>query len=427
MPDQVSADTLPAPFDSAYFADPYAILAELRESGPVHRVATPEGDPIWLLTREADIRAALTDPRLALNRIHSRGGYAGFALPPALDANLLNRDGADHTRIRRLVSGAFTPARAEALGAGIRSTATRLARTIAERGGGDLVADYAAPLPLAAIGDLLDVPEPDRERFAQWTSTMLAPANRAQVTESVQSIHRFLLELIAARRANPGEDLLSTWIGARDQASPDNAAADNTTFDATLDATLDDEHRLDENELVSLTFLVLWAGIENITHLISHGMLLLLRRPDQLAALRADPALLPAMVEELLRYAHPNVLSIRRFTTAEVEIGGVRIPAGDTVMLALASANRDPARFPDPGHLDPARADNPHLAFGHGPHYCLGAALARLELRIAFGVLLEQVPAMELAIPEHELRWRPSFRSLGLLSLPVRGGCDGQR
>ncbi|WP_246076270.1 cytochrome P450 family protein [Amycolatopsis cihanbeyliensis] len=383
-------------FDTAYFTNPYATFARLRQAGSVHRVLTPDGLPIWLITGDAEVRAALLDARLALNKAHAHGGYAGFSLPPTLDANLLNRDGADHARLRRLAAVAFTPRRIDGIRDRLDEVVTELADRLAERGTGDLVADYAASIPLRTMGHLLGVPANDQARFAQWTRTMLAPDHPEQVSDAVAAIHRFLLDLIADRRAQPGHDLLSGWITARDEGD-----------------------RLDENELVSLTFLILWAGIENVTHLISHGTLQLLRHPEQITRLRADPGLLPVAVEELLRYAHADMMAIRRFATEDLHIHGTRIPAGDTVMLALASANRDPARHHDPDRLDLDRNPNTHLSFGLGPHYCLGAALARQQLQLAFDTLLRRFPRLTLATDITALRWRPSFRSHSLLALPV--------
>ncbi|WP_067356079.1 cytochrome P450 [Streptomyces noursei] len=204
--------------------------------------------------------------------------------------------------------------------------------------------------------------------------------------------------LIDARRAAPGDDLLSSLIAARD------------------------DDRLSEDELVSLAFLLLMAGTENVQHLIGGGLLTLLRHPEQLAALRRRPELMPEAVEELLRCAHPNQMAIRRFPTEAVEIAGTRIPAGDTVLLSLASAHRDPARYPKPDRFDIHRPDKAQLALGHGPHYCLGAWLARMEIGIASGTLIERFPELQLAVPYGQLEWRESFRSHALRRLPVSVG-----
>ncbi|MFH8787980.1 cytochrome P450 family protein [Streptomyces roseoverticillatus] len=391
---------LPRPFDAAFFTDPYPVYARLRAAGSVHRIALPDGSPARLVTHEADVRAALTDPRLSVNKAHSGSGYKGFALPPALDANLLNIDPADHLRLRRLVSKGFTPRRVEELRGRVRATADRLADAlagrIAEEGSADLVTEFANPLPLTVIGDLLGVPEADRRPFSADVGTMFAPEHPAQVGEAVDRIHRFLLDLVAVRRAAPADDLLSALIAARD-----------------------DGDRLGEDELVSLAFLILMAGSENAQHLISGGLLTLLGHPDQLAEVRADPSLWPGAVEELLRHGHPNQMAVRRFPVEPVELGGVRIPPGDTVLLCLASAHRDPDRYPDPDRFDIHREDKAHLALGHGMHYCLGAPLARMEIRIALAALLDRLPGIALAVPAGELRWRASFRSHALTALPV--------
>lgn len=395
-----STPALPRPFDTAFFTDPYPTYARLREAGPVHRIALPDGSPVWLVVREDDVRALLTDPRLSVNKTHSNTGYKGFSLPPALDANLLNLDSADHLRLRRLVSQAFTPRRVENLRARVQGAADRLADRLAQRlvtqPSADLVTEFANPLPLAVIGDLFDVPPPDRNPFSTWVGNMFAPEHPNQIAESIDHIHHFLIRLVAERRANPGHDLLSGLIAARDAGD-----------------------KLTEDELVSLAFLILMAGSENTQHMISSGLLTLLRHPKQLAALKAEPGLLPAAVEELLRYAHPNQMAIRRFPTEPLEIDGVHIPAGDTVMLCLASAHRDPARYPDPDRFDIRRQDTAHLALGQGMHYCLGAPLARMEIQLGLDTLLRRLPRIALAVPDTELVWRSSFRSHALTALPV--------
>ncbi|MGW8379809.1 cytochrome P450 [Streptomyces sp. ODS28] len=414
-------DALAQPFDEAFAAAPYEVYGRLREEAPVHRVALPDGSPVWLVMRDEDVRAGLADPRLSVNKAHSATGYRGFSLPPALDANLLNIDHEDHIRLRRLVSQGFTPRHTEKLRARTEEVAEGLADRLAEefarseRGGRaewdeqgergepgagrsvDLVAEYATPLPLTVIGDLFAVPEADRRPFAGWVRAMLAMESAAQVGEAIQQMHGFLRNLVRERRQSPGDDLLSDLIAARDA-----------------------EDRLTEDELCSLAFLLLGAGIENVQHVIGSGLLTLLDHPEQRAELAADPGLLPGAVEELLRCTHPNLAAIRRFPTEPVDFGGVRIPAGDTVLLCLASANRDPARHADPERFDIHRGDPTHLALGQGMHYCLGAPLARMEIGIAVETLLRRFPTLHLAVPAGELEWQTTFRSRGLRSLPVR-------
>ncbi|GAA1258141.1 cytochrome P450 [Kitasatospora nipponensis] len=384
----------------ALIADPHAGYAALRQAGPVHRIVAPDGLPVWLVTRYADVRQALADPRLALDKRHATpGNYRGLSLPPALDANMLNMDPPDHTRIRRLVGQAFTPRRVEQLRAPIEAIAEELLDALAPLGRADLIEAYAAPLPITVICDLLGVPQDDRRDFRSWTDTLIAPdpARPQDAKAALGAVLEFFPRLIARKRAEPGDDLLSALIAVRDQ-----------------------EDRLSEDELTSLAFLILLAGYENTVHAIGNAVLALLERPDQLAALRAEPELVAGAVEEFLRHDGPAPTAIRRFPREDVEIGGVRVPAGETVLLALASANRDPGQFTDPDELDVRRRENAHLALGHGIHYCLGAPLARLETEIALGALLRRLPGLALDLPREQLRHRPTLRSRGLLELPVR-------
>ncbi|RCG22840.1 cytochrome P450 [Sphaerisporangium album] len=379
-------------------ADPYPAYALWSQAGPVLRTTTPDGAAVWLVTRHADVRAALNDPRLSLNRASARGGYTGFALPPVLDANLLNMDPPDHTRVRRLVAKAFTARRVEALRPRIQAFADGLLDVVASGNEADLMAALAVPLPLLVIGELFGVPAAGLEDFRRWTTTLVAPdpGQPEQAKVAVANMARFLQDLVASKRAAPGDDLLSAMIAARDE-----------------------DDRLGEEELVSLAFLILWAGYEATVHLIGNGMLMLLREPEHLAALRGDPELLPPFVEEVSRFMTPTPYAIRRFPLQDVEIGGTVIPAGQTVLLSLACANRDPAVHRDPGAFTPAREGDGHLAFGRGIHHCLGAPLARAEAQIAIGALVRRFPDLALAAPVDELSWQASFRSHGLLRLPV--------
>ncbi|MFF7233848.1 cytochrome P450 [Streptomyces sioyaensis] len=404
---QNTAQTGPdAPIDvTPLLDDPYAAYAALREAGPVHRITGADGSPAWLVTRYDDVRSALADPRLSLDRRHAGpGGYRGFALPPALDANLLNMDPPDHTRVRRLVVKAFTPGRVETLRAPVRRVADELLDAMAERGRADLIADYAGPLPITVICDLLGIPQRDRRDFLAWSDALITPdpSRPEGMKQAIGAMLEFYTGLIAAKRAEPGDDLLSDLIAVRDDAP-----------------ATDGSDRLTEDELTSLAFLILFAGYENTVHLIGNAVLALLDHPDLLRQLQQNPAELPAAVEEFLRYDGPGPLAIRRFPTQDVEIGGVRIPAGDSVLLAIASANRDPARFPAPDALDRGRDLSGHLAMGHGIHYCLGAPLARMEAVTALEALLGRFPELRLDVPRGELRHRRTLRSRGLISLPV--------
>ncbi|MEV6564572.1 cytochrome P450 family protein [Streptomyces kronopolitis] len=404
---QNTAETGPdAPIDvTPLLDDPYAAYAALREVGPVHRITGADGSPAWLVTRYDDVRSALADPRLSLDKRHAGpGGYRGFALPPALDANLLNMDPPDHTRVRRLVVKAFTPGRVETLRAPVRRVADELLDAMAERGRADLIADYTGPLPITVICDLLGIPQRDRRDFLAWSDALITPdpSRPEAMKQAIGAMLEFYTGLIAAKRAEPGDDLLSDLIAVRDDAPGDDGG-----------------DRLTEDELTSLAFLILFAGYENTVHLIGNAVLGLLDRPELLRQLQHNPAELPTAVEEFLRFDSPGPLAIRRFPRQDLEIGGVRIPAGDSVLLSIASANRDPARFPAPDVLDVGRDLSGHLAMGHGIHYCLGAPLARMQAVTAIGALLARFPGLRLDVPRGDLRHRRSLRSRGLISLPV--------
>ncbi|MEV7526784.1 cytochrome P450 [Streptomyces sp. NPDC091371] len=378
---------------------PYSAYERLRETAPVSRIAGTDGSPAWLVTRYDDVRQALADPRLSLDKTNAtEGNYRGLSLPPALDANLLNMDAPDHTRIRRLVGRAFTPRRIEQLRAPIRATADRLLDALGPAGSVDMVAAFAAPLPIIVICDLLGIPEDRRLDFRTWTDALVVPdpSRPRAAKEALVAMLGFLTELMAHKRSHPGDDLLSDLIAVRDG----------------------DGDRLSEDELMSLAFLILFAGYENTVQLIGNAIHSLLQHPDQLALLRKDPSRLSGAVEEFARYEGPALLAIRRFPTEDITIAGVAIPAGETVLLSLSAANRDPARFARPGVLDFDRDTAGHLALGHGIHYCLGAPLARAETEIALAALLERYQTLEPVEPAPT--WRRSLRARGLTSLPVR-------
>jgi cytochrome P450 len=377
---------------------PYDVYRRLRDTAPVHRIAGPDGTPAWIVTRYDDVRAALADPRLSLDKRHATAGtYKGFSLPSALDANLLNMDPPDHTRVRRLVGRAFTTRRVEQLRTPIRRTADRLLDELGPHGTADLIAAYAAPLPITVICDLLGIPDQHRLDFRVWTDTLVAPDPAAPpeaAKEAVVAMLGYFTRLLADKRRQPADDLLSDLIAVRDEGD-----------------------RLSEDELMSLAFLILFAGYENTVQLIGNAVLALLQHPEQLAGLRKDMSQLPAAVQEFLRYEGPALLAIRRFPVEDVTIGGVTVPAGETVWVSPSAADRDPARFPDPDRLDLARDASGHLALGHGIHHCLGAPLARAEIEIAVAALLERFP--ELSLADGDLRWRRSLRARGLVELPV--------
>ncbi|RLK58285.1 cytochrome P450 family protein [Actinokineospora cianjurensis] len=384
-------------FGRAFHVDPYPIYARLRAGGGIRQVSTPDGAAAWVVTRYDDVRGGLADPRLSVDRSNAGAGYRGFSLPPALDANLLNLDPPDHTRLRTLIAGEFTPRRVQELVPAIEAAARELVAGLPSGEPVDLIAGFAAPLPLRVIGDLLGVPPADRARFRGWTTTLLTPGPDQPPTaarDAVVAMHGFLVDLVAAKRAEPGPDLLSGLIAVRDN-----------------------EDRLSESELVSMAFLALWAGYENLVHLIGNGVRALLAAPDQLADLRSDEALLPRAVEELTRFDQPLQWAIRRFPTRELDIAGVEVPAGDTVLLGIASANHDETVFDRPDTLDLRRDPNPHLSYGHGIHRSFGSRLSQAEAAAAFSALLAR--GFRAAVDLADLRWQPSFRNRGLTELPL--------
>ncbi|WP_327002766.1 cytochrome P450 [Dactylosporangium sp. NBC_01737] len=382
----------------ALLADPHGFAAKLRAVGRAHQVTLPDGSPVWLLTRYEDVRAALADPRLSLDKRNSTGGWAGFSLPPRLDANLLNMDAPDHTRIRRLVAPAFTPRRVEALRPRIERTANDLLDRLAADTDADLVSGYATPLSIATICDMLGLPDAGLDQMRAWTNTLMSPPpdDPKAPARAVMAIERFLVDLIRRKRAEPTDDLLTAMITAHDAGD-----------------------RLSEEELTSLAFLTIFAGYENSINLIGNCVLALLQHPHLLDDVRDDADLRRAAIDETLRHEPAAQLSIRRFALEDLTYGPATIPAGATVLLSLAAANRDPSIVGDPDAFRLRRPSAPHLGLGHGPHHCLGAALAVLETDVAVGELLRRHPRLTLAKASGLPAWRRSFRSRSLSTLRV--------
>ncbi|GAA2624854.1 cytochrome P450 [Streptomyces spororaveus] len=389
--------------DPAFVADPFPLYRQLREDGPVRRVVAAGGLDAWLVTRYEDGLAALSDSRLSSDVRDASDTRLLRQLPvterESMLSNMLRSDPPDHTRLRRLVSTAFTARRVAGMRPRIQALTDRLLDEVLPTGRADLVADLALPLPVTVISELLGVPVDERREFQQWTDRMIRrgaePPDPAVIDEAWQHMRAYVTDLVHAKRARPGDDLLSALVTARDE-----------------------EQRLTEDELVAMVFLLLAAGYITTVNLIGGGIAMLLGHPDQLALLRADPALLPGAIEEFLRYDGPVSPGIARFAREDVKLAGVTIPRGATVLIGAALADRDPARFPDPDRLDITRQDNAHLAFGHGIHYCLGAPLARLEGQIAIGTVLRRLPGLALAVAPEEIPRRPGGLR-GPASLPV--------
>ncbi|MFD3804836.1 cytochrome P450 [Streptomyces sp. NPDC058611] len=401
------------PWDPAFVADPYPAYRELRERG---RAVWYEPTGQWLVAHYADVSALLRDRRLGRTYLHrfSHEEFGRTAPPPEhepfheLNGNgLLDLEDPAHARVRRLVAKAFTPRTVERLVPAVRRLARELVGQLVADGGGDLLTAVAEPLPVAVIAELLGIPEADRGLLRPWSADIcgmfeLRPDEetaRRAVRASVE-FSAYLRALIADRRARPGEDLISGLIAAHDE-----------------------DGRLSEQEMISTCVLLLNAGHEATVNTTANGWWTLLRHPEQLAELRAHPhpedaasKYLSTAVDELMRFDTPLQM-FERWVLDDIEIGDTVIPRGAEVALLFGSANRDPARFADPDVLDLARADNPHLTFGAGIHYCLGAPLARRELEASFGALLAPgVPPLRLV---KEPRWRDGYVIRGLDELIV--------
>ncbi|MEU1146661.1 cytochrome P450 [Streptomyces sp. NPDC005863] len=405
----------PELFSWEFATDPYQAYAWLRENSPVHRTTLPSGVEAWLVTRYADARDALADQRLSKNPAHhdeSAHAKGKTGIPgerkAELMTHLLNIDPPDHTRLRRLVSKAFTPRRVAAFAPRVQELTDQLidaivARSGDSRGTADLIHEFAFPLPIYAICDLLGVPREDQDDFRDWAGMMIRHGGgpRGGVARSVKKMRGYLAELIHRKRLDPGDDLISGLIKASDHG----------------------EH-LTENEAAAMAFILLFAGFETTVNLIGNGLYALLTHPEQRARLQralaeGDTGLLETGVEELLRYDGPVELATWRYATEAVRIGGQDIAAGDPVLVVLAAADRDPDRFERADTLDLSRRDNQHLGYGHGIHYCLGAPLARLEGRTALATLLRRLPDLQLAADPADLRWRGGLIMRGLRTLPV--------
>ncbi|NEY35706.1 cytochrome P450 [Streptomyces sp. PRKS01-65] len=400
MPATTTVDLLRLSPD--FVRDPYPVYAALRARAPVHRVRTPDGLEIYLVLGHEMCRAALTDPRLSRDWRGS-GRLRQIINADEDDPNLAHMsmsDPPDHTRLRRLVAREFTPRRIDALAPRVQEITDRLLDAMTAHGArrADLVDSFAFPLPMTVICELLGVPELDRQAFRRWSNEMLAPTSPQAQGAAYADLGAYLPRLIAVKRTEPGDDLLSALIH-----------------------TVDEEgDRLSPAELVGMCNLLLIAGHETMVNMVGNGMRALFAHPGQLRLLRGDPGLIDGAVEEMLRYDGPVESSLERLALKDVELGGVLIPAGSTVRVVLADAGRDTARFTQPDRFDIRRDTRGHLAFGHGLHHCLGAPLARMEGRIAIRSLLERCPHITADTGDGALQWVPGMLIRGVRKLPVR-------
>ncbi|MBK7896199.1 MAG: cytochrome P450 [Anaerolineaceae bacterium] len=377
----------------------------MRQEDPIYAHRSPGGGTIWYITRMAEGTAVLKDNDHFVKDFRN-------TLPPdakkpqksamhrLINENMLFADAPDHTRLRTLVNQAFTPRRVEQLAPRIQQITDELLDGIAAAGQADLIADFALPMPVRIIAELLGIPPEDQAEVADWSQAIISPGSRnlnySARKRKVRAFVAYLQEMFALRQKNPQDDLISALVQAEEAGE-----------------------RLNEAELSSMVALLLVTGHETTVNLLGNGALALLTHPEQLGLLRERPELWETAVEELLRFDGPVEISTTRWVRADFAFEGHQMRRGDVVRVVLASANRDGCHFAQPNVLDVTRRDNRHLAFGMGIHYCLGAPLARLEGQIGLQTLFERFPNLQLAVPTAQLKWRSGVLFRGLKALPI--------
>ena len=385
--------------DPAVRWNPHPIYAKLRADAPVYKTRYYEmGAQSWLLTRYDDCEMLQSDPRFTKNygRINPATDYRNSPMA-AINRHMLSVDPPDHTRLRGLVHKAFTPRIISAMNDRVQEIADSLLDAVQGRSDMDLTADFAFPLPITVIAQLLGIPAEDRNNFRDWSQTIVLGRNYDAVTRAAMAFIMYMNELFDQRRAAPQDDLISNLIQVEEAGD-----------------------KLAREELMSMIFLLLVAGHETTVNLIANGTLTLLTHPDQMQLLRDDPRLIRSAIEEMLRFESPVASTTNRFALEDVEIRGQIIPKSDLVLASLIGANRDPEVFENPDAFDIRRNPNRHMAFGYGLHYCLGAPLARMEGAIAINTLLRRLPNLQLAVDPRDIEWNESLLLRSMKALPVR-------
>jgi len=386
------------PFDTPAELDAEPEYEQLRREDPVPKVRLPAGGEAYLVSRYEDVRRVLSEP--VFSRAATSDPGVSVLRPMRRDPNLMvSLDVPEHTRVRRLVARAFTARSVEQLRPRVEQIVDDLIDKMEARPRPvDFVAHFAEPLPALVISDMVGAPSSDAHKLRRWMDVTLSVTayTPEEVKAASEEVFAYIGDLIAAKRAEPGQDLMTRMIQARDE-----------------------EDKLSEPELLTNTFLLLTAGYETTASLLANALLTLDRHPEQLAAMRADPAAIPGAVEEMLRYIRIAKAVLERVAMQDVELSGVKVPAGSTVIPLHYSANRDEALTPDPNRFDIKRQPVPHLTFGGGIHHCLGAALARLELCVAFEGLLRRLPGLRPAVPASQVEWKHGLLTRSPVALPV--------
>lgn len=397
-----------------FLAHPYEILERLRAAGPAHPVIFPHGAKVWLVTRYDEVRQLLADPRVSKDGSRANHLFArhagmitdsdetgGIGVNDDLTMHMLNSDPPRHTRLRSLANQGLTPRRMEASRPRLEEVADKLLDALDSSDQGrevaDLIAGFTQPMTITTIAEVLGVPAEDEPLFHEWASQLVGAGHDPEVVEAASnSVIAYARKSIEAKRATPGQDMLSMLVHGRDGGD-----------------------RLTDDELVSMFFLIIMAGHVTSMHTLTNMIHSLLTHPGELARLRADMSLLPAAIDELIRFDSGVAVGTFRFTKEEIDLGEVTIPAGEILALSMNSAHRDSTKFPDADRLDLTRCPKNHLGFGHGTHYCIGAPLARIQLEVALTKLLTRFPDLRLAQPAESLEWEHGALMRGLVTLPV--------
>ncbi|WP_214482193.1 cytochrome P450 [Bacillus sp. SM2101] len=396
-------------YSKEYQLNPYPTLSYFREHDPIHEFMFKYGKRevrSWLVTRYDDILTLFKDERITKNiqNLMSKEEIKQKSKIKEIDYiinNMLSKDPPDHTRLRSLVHKVFTPRMIERLRTRIEDISENLLDNLELNSDVELMEDYAVPLPIIIISEMMGIPVEDRNKFRKWSNAITDVSNGTEEIEklnsSIQEFVNYLEKIIEERKKSPKDDVISGLVMAKEEGE-----------------------KLSKNELLSMLFLLIVAGHETTVNLIGNGMLALLQNPEQLAKLREHPENMKTAIEELLRYTNPVELATSRYALEDFIFQGKEIKKGDMIFLGLAAANRDPKYFNDPEKLDITRKENKHLAFGHGIHFCLGAPLARLEANIAINALINRFPNIKLNVSEEDIQWRHSEILRGLVQLPIK-------
>ncbi|MUG45819.1 cytochrome P450 family protein [Paenibacillus woosongensis] len=382
-------------FTEAFTQNPFPTYEQMREKEPIMRMLFPDGHYGWIITRYSDAVEALKDPRFVKD-MRNAGIEEDMLF---INNNMLFSDPPDHKRLRGLVQKAFTPQLISGMRERIQQIADELLAEVEGQESINLIDEYAFPLPIIVISEMLGVPNSDRDKFRVWSNALIERSGREpdeDVRNLIMEFREYLADWFSKVKQQPGNDLISQLIIAEEQGD-----------------------RLTEHELFNLVMLLIIAGHETTVNLIGNGILALLQHPEQLRALQSRPELIHTAIEEVLRYNGPVEFSTGRWVKEDLEFKGVSMKRGESVIISLSSANRDPEQFNDPDLFDISREKSPHLAFGKGIHLCLGAPLARLEGEIAINTLLKRYPNIRLKVDVSELEWRPGMIVRGVKEMPL--------